>query len=157
MPWLPLLGGDDLAWLGGGDLARQEEDVQHLPPWSLLLFCLHWLQHIVANTGDYHEDFYNVKDSVHIFSWNHKDSFSTELDLWRSRELHRGLSRERACYVSHPIVVSIFVIIIIKQFTIIFLYNNNDLNQERNSLWLPCLCKLDLSIHCCCSRIKVTS
>ena len=97
------------------------------------------------------------KISVHIFSRNHKDSFSAELDLWRSRELHRGLSRERACNVSHPIVVSIFVIIIIKPFTIIFFYNNNDLNQERNSLWLPCLCKLDLSIHCCCSWIKVTS
>ena len=46
-----LYAGDE----GGGDLARQEEDVQHLPPWSLLLLCLHWIQHIVTNTGDYHD------------------------------------------------------------------------------------------------------
>ena len=38
---------------GGGNLARQKEDVQHLPTRSLLLLCLHWIQHIVTNTGDY--------------------------------------------------------------------------------------------------------
>ena len=37
---------------GGGDLAREEEDVQHFPPRSLLLLRLHWIQHIVTNTGD---------------------------------------------------------------------------------------------------------
>ena len=37
---------------GGGDLAREEEDVQHIPTRSLLLLCLHWIQHFVTNTGD---------------------------------------------------------------------------------------------------------
>ena len=37
---------------GGGDLTRQKEDVQHFPTRSLLLLCLHWIQHIVTNTGE---------------------------------------------------------------------------------------------------------
>ena len=65
---------------GGGDLAREEEDVQHFPPRSLLLLRLHWIQHIVTNTGDY--DYY-----VHIGDNN-------ELSYCQKRHLRRMSQRK---------------------------------------------------------------
>ena len=49
---------------GGGDLARQEEDVQHLPARTLLLLRLHWLQHIVTNTG--HGDDHDIENRMNV-------------------------------------------------------------------------------------------
>ena len=55
---------------GGGDLAREEEDVQHFPPRSLLLLRLHWIQHIVTNTGDY-DDYVHIGDN---YDYDHIDN-----------------------------------------------------------------------------------